>query len=229
VPVRVKICGITNAADAVAAVDAGADALGFMFFENSKRNVSPERAGEIIQQLPPFVAKVGVFVNASESFVRKVIQTSGIDTLQFHGEELPEFCARFGLKAIKAFRIRDQESLPQLLNYRNHAWLLDSYVEGVVGGTGVAFDWNVAVEATRLSRMVILAGGLKVETVAEAVRKVRPFAVDVSSGVESVPGKKDHGRVREFIAAAKNTLLVVATACLLNGVFSNWTFSSTLI
>jgi phosphoribosylanthranilate isomerase len=204
VPVRVKICGITNTADAVAAVDAGAAALGFMFFENSKRNVSPAVAGEIIRELPPFVAKVGVFVNATEDFIREAIEASGIDTLQFHGEEPPEFCARFGLKTIKAFRIRDRESLQQCLDYRNHAWLLDSYVDGAPGGTGVAFDWNVAVEATKLSRMVILAGGLKVETVADAVRKVRPFAVDVSSGVESAPGKKDHARIRQFIDAAKS-------------------------
>jgi phosphoribosylanthranilate isomerase len=202
-PVRVKICGITNAADAIAAVDAGAHALGFMFFENSKRNISAELAGDIIRQLPPFVSKVGVFVNAPENFVRDVIQSAGIDTLQFHGEEPPEFCAQFGLKVVKAFRIRDRESLQQCLRYRNHAWLLDSYVEGALGGTGVAFNWDVAAEATKHSRMVILAGGLKVETVAEAVRKVRPFGVDVSSGVESAPGRKDHAKIRAFIAAAR--------------------------
>jgi phosphoribosylanthranilate isomerase len=204
VPVRVKICGITNAADAVAAIDAGADALGFMFFQSSKRNVSAAVAREIIRELPPFVAKVGVFVNAAEDFIRETIEASGIDTLQFHGEEPREFCAQFGLKTIKAFRIRDRESLQPCLNYRNHAWLLDSYVDGAPGGTGVAFDWDVAVEAAKLSRMVILAGGLKVETVADAVRKVRPFAVDVSSGVESAPGKKDHARIRQFIEAAKS-------------------------
>jgi len=203
VSVRVKICGITNAADAVAAVDAGADALGFMFFENSKRNVSPTEAGAIVRELPPFISKVGVFVNASEAFVREVIQTTGIDTLQFHGEESPEFCARFALKVIKAFRIRDLESLQQCSDFRKHAWLLDSYVEGAAGGTGIAFNWDVAVEATKLSRMIILAGGLKIETVRDAVRKVQPFAVDVSSGVESAPGKKDHAKMRQFVEAAK--------------------------
>ena len=203
-PVRVKICGITNAADAIAAVDAGADALGFMFFDNSKRFVSPSLAAEIIRELPPFVAKVGVFVNASQDFIRLVLETSGIDTLQFHGEESPQFCGQFGLKVIKAFRIQSHESLHNALSYRNYAWLLDSYVDGQHGGTGVAFNWDVAVEATKLTRMVILAGGLKVETVSEAVRKVRPYAVDVSGGVESVPGKKDHAKLREFIAAAKS-------------------------
>lgn len=204
-PVRVKICGITQVADAIAAVEAGADALGFMFFENSKRNLSPALAAEIIRELPPFVAKVGVFVNPTKESVQAVIE-AGIDTLQFHGEESPEFCAQFGLKVIKAFRIRDRDSLRECMNYRHFAWLLDSYVDGAQGGTGVAFNWDIAVEATRLSRMVmvILAGGLKVETVADAVRKVRPFAVDVSSDVESAPGKKDHAKIREFIAAAKS-------------------------
>jgi phosphoribosylanthranilate isomerase len=204
VSIRVKICGITNTADAVAAVDAGAHALGFMFFPNSKRNVSLDVAREIIRELPPFVSKVGVFVNAEEQFVRKAIDASGIDALQFHGEESAEFCGKFSLKVIKAFRIRDRDSLSECLNYQNHAWLLDSYVEGVQGGTGVAFNWDIAMEATKFSRMVVLAGGLKVETVAEAVRKVRPFAVDVSSGVESGPGKKDHAKVRDFIAAARS-------------------------
>ena len=203
VSVRVKICGITNTADAVAAINAGADALGFMFFENSKRKVLPEAAAEIIRELPAFVAKVGVFVNAPQDVILQTIDTARLDTIQLHGEETPEFCDRFVVKVIKAFRIRDSDSLRACLDYRNHAWLLDSYVENARGGTGVAFNWDLAVEAAQLSRMVILAGGLKVETVAEAVRKVRPFAVDVSSGVESAPGKKDHARVREFIAAAK--------------------------
>ena len=202
-PVRVKICGITNVADAVAAVDAGADALGFMFFENSKRNITPKVAAEIIRELPPFVSKVGVFVNPNADFVRSAIETSGIDTLQFHGEEPPEFCAQFALKIIKAFRIRNIESLRECSSYLNHAWLLDSFVDAAYGGTGTAFNWDVAIEATRFSRMVILAGGLKVETVADAIRKVRPYGVDVSSGVESAPGKKDHSKVRDFIMAAK--------------------------
>ena len=205
-PVRVKICGITNAADAVAAVDAGADALGFMFFENSKRNVSFPNAAEIIRELPPFVSTVGVFVNPTADAVRRAIETIGIDTLQFHGEEPPEFCTAFELKVIKAFRVRDRGSLRDCSNYRDCAWLLDSYVEGALGGTGQVFDWDVAVEATRLSRMVILAGGLKVETAAAAVRRVRPYAVDVSSGVESAPGEKDHTKVRDFIASVRQAL-----------------------
>ena len=201
---KVKICGVTNLEDAIAAVDAGADALGFMFYESSARNVSIKVEAEIIRQLPPFVAKVGVFVNAADESVRRAIGESGIDTLQFHGDETPEFCRRFSpLKIYKAFRMENLESLRALPGYRTDAWLLDSFVEGKPGGTGAKFNWDLAVEATRLGRPIILAGGLTPENVGGAVRKVRPFAVDVSSGVESAPGQKDHAKLRRFIAAAK--------------------------
>jgi phosphoribosylanthranilate isomerase len=199
---RVKICGITNIEDAVAAVEAGADALGFMFFAESKRNITFDSAAGIIRALPPFVSRTGVFVDASEEFIRRAIETTGIDTLQFHGSESPDFCRKFAQhKVVTAFRVRDAQSLRECLPYRDHAWLLDSYVAGAQGGTGVMFNWDLAVEATRLSRMIILAGGLKPETVGDAVRKVRPYAVDVSSGVESSPGKKDHAKIRKFIEA----------------------------
>jgi phosphoribosylanthranilate isomerase len=201
--VRVKICGITNVEDAIAAVDAGADALGFMFFEQSKRNVTFTQAAEIIRELPPFVARVGVFVNASRDFIDKAVDSTGIDTLQLHGEETPAFCTELApCTIIKAFRIRDRASLDECLNYRSYGWLLDSFVAGAQGGTGVPFNWDVAAEATKLSRMVIVAGGLKPETVADAVRKIRPYGVDVSSGVEASPGKKDHAKIRAFIEAA---------------------------
>ena len=202
--VKVKICGVTNFEDAFAAVDAGADALGFMLYESSARNVAVKAAADIIRQLPPFVAKVGVFVNAADESVRRAIGACGIDTVQFHGDETPEFCLRFSpLKTYKAFRMENLESLRALPGYRTDAWLLDSFVEGKPGGTGATFNWDLAVEATQLGRPIILAGGLTPENVAEAVRKVRPFAVDVSSGVESLPGKKDHAKVRRFVAAAK--------------------------
>jgi phosphoribosylanthranilate isomerase len=203
VPIWIKICGVTNATDAAAAAEAGADALGFMFYAPSKRAIEPAAAGEIIRTLPPSIAKVGVFVNPTAEFVRASVQTSGIDTLQFHGEETPEFCAQFGLPFLKAFRIKDRSSLDECLKSGDCAWLLDSFVDGSPGGTGVAFDWEVAVEAVRLHRKVILAGGLKPETVAEAVRHVRPYGVDVSSGVESAPGTKDHEKIRRFIAVAR--------------------------
>ena len=201
--VKVKICGITRVADALAASEAGADALGFMFYASSPRCMNHERAAEIIRELPPFVAKVGVFVNPTEAEVREAIARCGLDTLQFHGEETPEFCRKFGLKTIKAFRIRDAASLQATGAYSGETWLLDSYVAGQLGGTGARFNWDLAVEAVRSRRPVILAGGLTPENAAEAVRQVRPYGLDVSSGVESAPGLKDAAKVHAFIAAAK--------------------------
>jgi len=201
--VRVKICGITSAEDALAAVDAGADALGFMFYETSPRAVTPRQVSEILRDLPPFVARVGVFVNPAADQVRSTMVETGIDTLQFHGEETPEFCRRFGLRAIKAFRVRDAQSLQPLADFRSEAWLLDSFVDGKHGGTGAIFNWDLAAQAVKQGARVILAGGLTPENVADAVRQVRPYAVDVSSGVEFAPGRKDIAKVRAFIAAAK--------------------------
>jgi phosphoribosylanthranilate isomerase len=200
---KVKICGITSVVDALASVEAGADALGFMFYAPSPRCVNFATAAGIVRELPPFVAKVGVFVNPSEEEVRQAIAECGLDTLQFHGEEPPEFCRRFGLKAIKAFRVRDAESLLETQAYSSEAWLLDSYVAGQLGGTGARFNWDLATEAAKSHRAVLLAGGLTPENAAEAVRQVRPYGLDVSSGVESAPGKKDAAKVRAFIAAAK--------------------------
>jgi phosphoribosylanthranilate isomerase len=201
--VRVKICGITHPDDALAAVRAGADALGFVFCETSVRCVQPEVAARIVQMLPPFVAKVGLFVDASEEFVRSVIARCGFDTVQFHGDESPEFCKKFAVKVIKAFRMRDERSLAALPNYAADAYLLDSYVPGKPGGTGEQFNWDLAVRAKRVGRPIVLAGGLNSENVGQAVRQVQPYAVDVSSGVELKPGRKDHARMAIFIDAAK--------------------------
>ncbi len=197
---KVKICGLTRLPDALAAVEAGADALGFMFFAGSKRCLTPADAARIIHALPPFVAKVGVFVNASADTVRATVAECGLDTLQFHGEETPEFCRQFApLKVIKAFRVQNAESLEPLPDYAVDAWLLDSYVPGQRGGTGEKFNWELAAQAKELGRPVILAGGLTPENVADAVQQVWPFGVDVSSGVESAPGQKDAGLVRRFV------------------------------
>lgn len=197
---KVKICGLTRLPDALAAVEAGADALGFMFFAGSKRNIAPATAAQIIRALPPFVAKVGVFVNASAETVRATIAECGLDTLQFHGEETPEFCRQFApLKVVKAFRIQNADSLKPLPEYAVDAWLLDSYVAGQRGGTGEKFNWDLAAQAKELGRPVILAGGLTPENVADAVQQVWPYGVDVSSGVESAPGQKDAGLVRRFV------------------------------
>ena len=201
--VRVKICGITSAEDAHAAVEAGADALGFIFYEPSPRCITPEQAAAIIAGLPAHVARVGVFVDADEITVRATAVTAGLDTLQFHGSESPEFCARFNLRTIKAFRVKDSGSLGQLPDYGTDAWLLDSYVKGEPGGTGERFNWDLAVEAKRLGRPILLAGGLTPNNAAEAIAKVAPFGLDVSSSVEEAPGQKDSAKVAAFIASAK--------------------------
>jgi phosphoribosylanthranilate isomerase len=200
---KVKICGITTVEDALAAVEAGADALGFMFYEPSPRHLTIPAAAQIIGELPPFVTTVGVFVNPTGEQVRKTMAECRIGALQFHGDETPEFCRQFGLKAIKAFRVRDEASLQEMTKYRSEAWLLDSYVPGKLGGTGAQFNWQIAGKAAKLNQTIILAGGLTPHNVAQAVREVRPYGVDVSSGVESVPGKKDHGKVRAFVQAAR--------------------------
>jgi phosphoribosylanthranilate isomerase len=200
---RVKICGITNLADALAAVEAGADALGLNFFEGSPRHVSMNKAAEISKKLPPFVMRAGVFVNADEDLVTRAIAECNLSLLQFHGDETPEFCTQFGLMSMKAFRIRDAESLKELPNYQTDAYLLDAYLPEARGGTGEKFNWDLAIEALKFGKPVFLAGGLTPENVATAVQKVRPFGVDVSSGVESSPGKKDRAKILAFIAAVR--------------------------
>jgi len=200
---RVKICGITNLADALAAIEAGADALGLNFYEKSPRHISLKTAAEIARHLPPFVMRAGVFVNADEDLVTRAIGECGLSLLQFHGDEPPEFCTQFGLMSMKAFRIRDAESLKELPKFSTDAYLLDAYSPEARGGTGEKFNWDLAVEAQKFGKPVFLAGGLTPENVADAVRKVRPFGVDVSSGVESAPGRKDHAKIRAFIAAVR--------------------------
>jgi phosphoribosylanthranilate isomerase len=202
--VIVKICGITNVADGLAASEAGADALGFVFYDQSPRHVSVETAASIIHQLPQLVIKVGVFVNAPEDFVVAAARECGLSLLQFHGDESPEYCLQFGLMSMKAFRVRDAASLEQLQHYPTEAWLLDAYTSDRQGGTGEKFNWGLALEARKLGRPIFLAGGLTPENVASAVQQAQPYGVDVSSGVEAAPGRKDHAKVRAFIQAAKS-------------------------
>jgi phosphoribosylanthranilate isomerase len=165
--------------------------------------VSVEAAAAIIRELPPFVIKVGVFVNAPEDLVVRAARECGLNLLQFHGNEPPEYCLQFGLMSMKAFRVRDAASLQAALDYHTEAWLFDAYNPDRAGGTGETFNWDLAVQARSWGRPIFLAGGLTPENVAEAVRRVQPYAVDVSSGVEAAPGKKDHAKVRAFIQAAK--------------------------
>lgn len=195
--VLIKICGITSREDALLAVELGADALGFIF-TNSPRRVTPEEAAAVTSVLPPTVCKIGVFLDQQEEEVKSIADSCGLDGLQFHGRETPAYCGKFTQKVIKAFRIRDIGDLKALSLYDVDALLLDSYDEKLPGGTGKSFDWNLAVEAKRYGK-IILSGGLNPKNVFSAVQTVRPYAVDVSSGVETLPGKKDAVRLRAFI------------------------------
>ncbi|MBI4689050.1 MAG: phosphoribosylanthranilate isomerase [Nitrospirae bacterium] len=201
--VKVKICGITNIEDALEAVEHGADALGFVFFKNSPRYISPTKAKAIIKKLPPFVAAVGVFVNESRKNIERIVKQTGVNIIQLHGDEPPSAC-RLPRSVIKAFRIKSLESLEPLSKYTDKvsAFLLDAYTPEVFGGTGQIFNWDVAVEAKQLGR-IILAGGLTPGNIEQAIRWVHPYAVDVSSGVEEEKGKKDHLKIKLFIERAK--------------------------
>jgi phosphoribosylanthranilate isomerase len=204
--VSVKICGITNRDDAYTAVEAGADALGFVFYPPSPRYVTPEHACEIIRTLPPFVTTVGLFVDVAVEMINDTAERCGLDRIQLHGSEPPAFCARLNRPVIKAFRMKGADSLAMLPRYTVSAYLLDAYVEGALpGGTGVSFAWELAAQAKPYGP-VILAGGLTPENVAGAIRQIRPYGVDVSTGVERAPGLKDDAKVRAFIACAKRGL-----------------------
>ena len=201
--VKVKICGLTNVEDALAAVAAGAVYLGFVLWERSPRHVTVETAREIARQLPPATMRVGVFVDATVEQVMFPLRICDFAALQFHGQESPAYCQQFGVMTIKAFRIRDAASLSALSAYDTDAFLLDSQVEGRPGGTGETFDWPLAAQAKKFNKPIFLAGGLTPQNVGAAVRAVQPFAVDVSTGVEISPGKKDHQKMRDFVAAVR--------------------------
>ena len=170
---RIKICGITNLADALAAVAAGADVLGLNFYDRSPRHISMKTAAEISKQLPPFVLRAGVFVNADADLVTRAIGECGLGLLQFHGDETPEFCLQFGLMSMKAFRIRDAGSLEELPRFQTDAYLLDAFSPEARGGTGEKFNWKLAVEAQKYGKPIFLAGGLTPENVAEAGHSLR--------------------------------------------------------
>ncbi len=198
---RVKICGITRTEDALLAARLGADALGFNFWPRSKRYLAPAAARAIVRRLPPYVTAVGVFVDPSREELLRAIEASGVTAVQLHGDEPPELCASLPVPAVKAIRVADAHALALLASYEVSGFLLDAPGPGY-GGTGETFDWSIAVEAAA-SVPVVLAGGLTPENVAEAIRVVRPWGVDVASGVESSPGVKDEDKLRRFIAAAR--------------------------
>lgn len=202
--VRSKICGITRVEDALAAVEAGADAIGLVFYAKSPRAVSVEQAAEIVQALPPFVTSVGLFVNMPREQVLAVLQQVPLDLLQFHGDESPAECEGYGRPYIKALRVRPGEDLAAAMAPYAGARgiLLDTFVEGVPGGTGAAFDWSLVPQG--VARPIILAGGLEAYNVAAAIRQVRPYAVDVSGGVEASKGIKDAGKIRAFVKSVRD-------------------------
>jgi phosphoribosylanthranilate isomerase len=203
--VRVKICGITRVQDLHAACEAGADALGFVFYEKSPRHLAIDAAAALVRELPPFVQSVGLFVNAEPAFIEAVLQAVPLDLLQFHGDEAAADCTRYGRPYIKAIRVTAGTDLLKCAADFETArgLLLDAYVPGVPGGTGESFDWKLIPPG--LPKPVILSGGLTPANVADAVTRVRPWAVDVSSGVEAAKGIKDPHHVAQFIAKAKAT------------------------
>jgi phosphoribosylanthranilate isomerase len=200
--VRVKICGITNTEDALAAIEAGADALGFVFAP-SPRQVRTTQAAAILAELPPFITTVGLVVDQDPFPILEACPR--LDVIQFHGVESSEEVGACPRRSIKAFRLKDRSDLAALSDYTAaSALLLDAYVPGIAGGTGTRFPWDLAIQAQTAGRRIIVAGGLTPENVAGCVRTVKPYGVDVSSGVESEPGRKSHEKVVHFIAAAKS-------------------------
>lgn len=204
--VRVKICGITQVEDALHAIENGADAIGLVFYSPSPRCVSIAQAIEIIDKIPAFVSTVGLFVNAEAQFIHEVISQVPLDLLQFHGDETPEQCSRYGMPFIKAIRVKSDTNLVQCAKdfSASKGLLLDTYTEGVAGGTGQVFDWNLIPKQLTVLRQaheppVILAGGLNAQNVAQAIAQVRPYAVDVSGGVEISKGIKDVAKIAAFM------------------------------
>jgi len=201
---RIKICGITREQDMHAVVNSGADAFGLVFYEKSPRHVGVQQAAQIMHAMPPFITVVGLFVNPAVDYVREVLAKVSLDVLQFHGEETPEFCAQFGRPYLKAVRVKVGVDLVQYAAHYAGAQglLLDAYIEGTHGGTGESFDWGLIPHDLPLP--VILSGGLHAGNVAAAIKQVRPYAVDVSSGVEAAKGIKDAAKVAAFIKEVKN-------------------------
>lgn len=202
-PVRAKVCGITRYEDARTAVGLGVDALGFIFYPKSPRNIHPQAARDIIMRLPPYVSKVGVFVDEDLERVQEVVTRTGIDTLQLHGDESPEYCQRFAMTVVKSFRVGPGQPLPAFDEYPVNGFLLDTWDAAAQGGTGKTFDWSIARRACLKHDNIILAGGLGPTNLQEALDMVQPYGVDLNSGVEVKPGVKNPHKLREAIGVVK--------------------------
>lgn len=202
--VRVKICGITNLEDALASLFNGAGAIGFVFYKKSPRYILPLQARNISRILPKKIARVGVFVDEKVPAVKRVARLCGLDMLQFHGKESPEYCKEFkGYKVIKAFRIGRKEDLDYVSKYRTFAYLFDSFSKTAQGGTGNKFNWKILAQAVKIKPVIFISGGLTCKNVPKAIKLLMPDWVDVSSSLESEPGKKDHNKIKKFIQSVK--------------------------
>ena len=199
---KVKICGTTSLNDALLAIESGADAVGFIFYKESPRNISEKDVKDIVVRLPPFIETVGVFVNETSDKVNRIAEQCRLTAVQLHGDESPAFCRRIKRRVIKAVRVKDAESLKGMSGYDVSGYLLDAFNEESRGGTGKIFDWNLALRAKKQGP-VIIAGGLNPFNVYTAIHRVKPYGVDVCSGVEKSPGIKDPGKVCEFIKAVR--------------------------
>ncbi len=198
--VKVKICGITNLEDALAAFFAGASAIGFVFYDKSPRFILPKQAKNISLILPKKIKRVGVFVNEDAAKVKKIAKLCNLDMLQFHGQESPGYCRKFkGYKVIKAFRINNKEDLEGVSRYKTFAYLFDSFSRTKLGGTGKKFNWKILAQTAKMKPVVFLSGGLTAGNIKKAVKLLGPDWVDVSSSLESKPGKKDHKKIQEFM------------------------------
>jgi phosphoribosylanthranilate isomerase len=202
-PIKIKICGITNYDDAKIAIGLGVDALGFIFFKKSPRYIHPIAARDIIRRLPPFVAKVGVFVDDTEESINAIFGKSGIDTVQLHGSETPQFANSLSCTVVKAFAVKPGFDIGALSQYRVAGYLLDTWSD-THGGSGKTFDWSIAREAAQVHSNVILAGGLNPSNIRDALENVLPYAVEFNSGVEIKPGVKNHYKMRDAVSIVKN-------------------------
>ena len=201
----IKVCGITNLGDALDAIELGVDVLGFNFFPDSPRFITPADAAAIVEEIPDAIVKVGVFVNAPEEYVRQVTQLVGLDKLQFHGDETPYYCEQFATPHWKAFRLESEKTLALMSHFRPEYFLIDAHVEKIWGGSGVTANWDLAAAAKKLGRL-ILAGGLNVRNIEAAIATVKPDGIDVNSGVEDAPGQKNRFKLEEFLRKVRESI-----------------------
>lgn len=207
---RIKICGITNLDDGLEAIAAGVDALGFVFVPNTPRYITPSQAKLVIKQLPPFITNVGLFVDSEIDEIEDIVNHCKLDAVQLHGNESPEMCSQISLqtKVIKSFHVKKELQVlrNEIENYRVDAYLLDTFIKGKAGGTGQTFDWRIA---EGLSQRIILAGGLTPDNIGTAIAQLQPYGVDVSSGVEKSPGKKDTNKIYSFVRQVRKANLII--------------------